>query len=174
MTADLRRLAVVKSEHPADPVADAFELGQVPPADLDIEGSVLSALLMDDEAGSRFAKVAAVLEAKHFYSTANQRVFEAIEQLRNEGKPADPVLVAGYMRQHGTLTQSGGAVYIAETLALCQPACARPELLALELVELWRRRETIAACARVVIKLRGGGGHQEAYSELREHFRGVK
>jgi replicative DNA helicase len=171
--ASLRRLPVATPTHAVDPVADAFELGQVPPSDLDIEGAILSSLLMDDD-GSRWARVAPLLRAEHFYGTANQRVFEAIEQLRNEGKPADPVLVAGYMRQHGTLTQSGGAAYIAETLALTQPACARPELFALELVELWKRRQLVAACTRVVIKLRGGGGHQDAYTELREHFRSCK
>lgn len=176
---DLRRKPVPRlipqpAPDPTEP-EDPLTPGHPLIANFDLEGTILSALLCDHEDGRVWRLLAPSLRAEHFCAHANQRVYEAIAALRggDPSKPAGAVFVAQYMREHGTLFV-GGAAYIAETLALCQLACARPELLVGELVELWRRRELLAAMQRAAIELRGGMGFAEAVKGLREVVRTVR
>jgi replicative DNA helicase len=145
----------VRAVDPTEP-EDAFALGQTPLWSTDAEGAVLGALLFQSESAAdrdHWPAVSAVLRAEHFYSTANQRVFEAITDLRAEGKPADPVMVVTAMRNRGTLQQAGGPAYVIQTLPLTTPATAYVELYARDVLELWRRRALIEECSRVVIML---------------------
>lgn len=149
-------------------------LGQrdrVPPInDLDAEGSVLSAALNDSPRGWLGA-LTGLLRPEMFYATANQRIWEAVEALHCRGKPTDPVSVAGYMRQRGTLLAAGGTPYLGETLALCQPACAKPEAHAALILECWKERELVTCMERTAIELRHGSlTHEGAKLKLREHF----
>ena len=153
---------------------DAFALGQTPLWSTDAEGAVLGALLFQSESAAgvdHWTAVSAILRAEHFYSTANQRVYEAIADLRAEGKPADPILVVTSMRNRGTLQQAGGPAYVLQTLPLTTPATAYVELYARDVLELWRRRVLIEECSRVVIMMRNGHmEHEGAYQALRAHF----
>jgi len=62
----------------------------VPPHDLDAEAAVLSAVMLQQEA---FDRVAEFLRPEHFYSGANQRVYEAVLDLQGASKPVDVVTV---------------------------------------------------------------------------------
>jgi replicative DNA helicase len=83
----------------------------VPPHDLDAEAAVLSAVMLAQEA---FDRVAEFLRPEHFYSGANQRIFEAVLALQNDSHPVDVVTVAGWLRDRGLLQQIGGTPYLAQ------------------------------------------------------------
>lgn len=152
-------------------------VGGVPNSVLDSEAAFLSACLMHPE---NFAITGYMLEPRQFYSTANQHVLEAMRALylvsADDGAKyeADVVLVANYMRDHGTLKQSGGSPYVAQLLD-CTPATANPGQHAAAIKEAWRRRELMTCMRRLATLLRGGeASHADCYEELRNHFRETK
>jgi replicative DNA helicase len=118
--------------------------GRVPPNDLDAEAAVLSAILLDTSA---FDQVQDTLRAEHFYADANKRVFEAVLELQNVGRPVDVVSVAGYLRDRNRLEQIGGTPYLAQ-LVDATPAVAHVAAHAQAVREKWRVRQLIATCQR--------------------------
>ena len=116
--------------------------GRVPPHDLDAEAAVLSAVMLAQEA---FDRVAEFLRPEHFYSGANQRVYEAVLALQNESRPVDVVTVAGWLRDKGLLQQIGGTPYLAQ-LTDAIPTIAHIETHGRVVREKWRLRRVIATC----------------------------
>lgn len=116
--------------------------GRVPPHDLDAEAAVLSAVMLAQEA---FDRVAEFLRPEHFYSGANQRVYEAVLALQNESRPVDVVTVAGWLRDKGLLQQIGGTPYLAQ-LTDAIPTIAHVETHGRVVREKWRLRRVIATC----------------------------
>jgi replicative DNA helicase len=116
--------------------------GRVPPHDLDAEAAVLSAVMLTQEA---FDRVAEFLRPEHFYSGANQRVFETVLDLQNENRPVDVVTVAGRLRDKGLLQQMGGTPYLAQ-LTDAVPTVAHVEAHGRVVKEKWRLRRVIATC----------------------------
>jgi replicative DNA helicase len=113
--------------------------GRVPPHDLDAEAAVLSAVMLAQEA---FDRVAEFLRPEHFYSGANQRVFEAVLALQNDSHPVDVVTVAGWLRDRGLLQQIGGTPYLAQ-LTDAIPTIAHVEAHGRVVREKWRLRRAI-------------------------------
>jgi replicative DNA helicase len=95
----------------SDDESSGIRDARVPPQDLDAESTILSALLTDATA---FDELEPVVRAEHFYSDANRRIFQAVAALRSEGKPADIATVTTWLREHGRLSQVGGAAYVAQ------------------------------------------------------------
>ncbi len=118
--------------------------GRVPPADLDAEAAVLSAVLLSNDA---FDAVQNILVPEHFYSDANRRIYEAMVDLSSAGRPVDIVSVAGWLRDRERLQQVGGTPYMAQ-LADATPAVAHVEAHASTIREKWRLRQLIATCQR--------------------------
>ena len=116
--------------------------GRVPPHDLDAEAAVLSAVMLAQEA---FDRVAEFLRPEHFYSGANQRIFEAVLALQNDSHPVDVVTVAGWLRDRGSLQQVGGTAYLAQ-LTDAIPTIAHVEAHGRAVKEKWRLRRVIATC----------------------------
>jgi replicative DNA helicase len=114
----------------------------VPPHDLDAEAAVLSAIMLAQEA---FDRVAEFLRPEHFYSGANQRVFEAVLALQNDSHPVDVITVAGWLRERGLLQQIGGTAYLAQ-LTDAIPTIAHVEAHGRVVREKWRLRRVIATC----------------------------
>ena len=79
--------------------------GRVPPHDLDAEGAVISAVMVDPGA---LDKVNEFLKPEHFYSEAHRRIFEACVELSSTGRPVDVVQVATWLRDRERLAQVGG------------------------------------------------------------------
>jgi len=118
--------------------------GRVPPNDLDVEGAVLGAILLEPDVSDR---VSQLLLAEHFYSDANRRIYEAVLELRKIGRPADMVSVASWLKDKSRLAQVGGVAYLAQ-LADATPAVANAEGHARVIREKWRLRQLIATCQR--------------------------
>jgi replicative DNA helicase len=116
--------------------------GRVPPHDLDAEAAVLSAIMLAQDA---FDRVSEFLRPEHFYSGANQRVFEAVLALQNDSHPVDVVTVAGWLRDRGLLQQIGGTPYLAQ-LTDAIPTIAHIEAHGKVVREKWRLRRVIATC----------------------------
>jgi replicative DNA helicase len=92
----------------------------LPPASVDSEQSVLGGLLLDNGALDR---VGDVLTEADFYRAEHRLIFRAITRLINDGKPADTLTVADFLREHGKLDAAGGHVYLGQ-LVLNTPSAA--------------------------------------------------
>jgi replicative DNA helicase len=114
----------------------------VPPHDLDAEAAVLSAVMLAQEA---FDRVAEFLRPEHFYSGANQRVFEAVIALQSDSHPVDVVTVASWLRDRGLLQQIGGTPYLAQ-LTDAIPTIAHVEAHGRVVREKFRLRRLIGTC----------------------------
>lgn len=86
-------------------------MGKLPPQALELEESVLGALMIEKDA---FGQVADLLRPESFYSDHNRLIFEAIRALSVKEAPIDVLSVAEQMRTMGTLEQVGGVVYLSE------------------------------------------------------------
>jgi replicative DNA helicase len=127
--------------------AESFDEADAPPHDLDAEGLVLSWSL---EHGA----VPGLLP-EHFYSHANQRVYEVILLIAERGEPLDVVAVARELRALGRYQQVGGSRYVG-MLASCIPATANVESHAAAIRELYRRRVLSDALLKLRVELRQG------------------
>lgn len=116
--------------------------GRVPPHDLDAEAAVLSAVMLSIEA---FDRVAEFLKPEHFYSGANQRIFEGVLALRGQDQPVDVVTIAGWLRDKGLLQQIGGTAYLAQ-LTDAVPTVAHVGAHGQAVRDKWRLRRIIATC----------------------------
>jgi replicative DNA helicase len=128
-------------------MADGAE-GRVPPSDLDAEGAVLSAILLEPDS---FDRVQELLQPAHFYADANRRIFEAVVDLNSNGRPIDIVSVAGHLRDKDRLQQIGGSPYLAR-LSDAIPAVAHVEAHAQRIREKWRLRQLIATCRQIAVE----------------------
>lgn len=128
--------------------------GRVPPHDLDSEGAVLSAVMIDP---SGMDRCSTVLRAEQFYSEAHRRIYEACEALRAEEKPVDVLQVATWLRDHDRLAQVGGMAYLTEVLNTA-PAVANLEAYASTIAEKWQVRQLILVCQRITSQGYAGYG----------------
>ncbi len=119
--------------------------GRVPPSDLDGEGAVLSACMLDPAAVDVVRAV--IPNPRSMYADANFRILDAIYSLADAGTPPDIVGVAGYLRDKGRLDQIGGTPYLA-TLADATPSVAHVEDHAKRVVEKARVRGMISVCQK--------------------------
>ncbi|HEY3817174.1 MAG TPA: replicative DNA helicase [Polyangiaceae bacterium] len=132
--------------------------GRVPPHDLDAEGAVISAVMVDPGA---LDKVNEFLKPEHFYSEAHRRIFEACVELSSTGRPVDVVQVATWLRDRERLAQVGGMAYLTEVLNTA-PAVANVAAYGKTIHEKWRVRQLILTCQRVTSQ--GYAGYGEAQS----------
>lgn len=132
-------------------------LGKMPPAALDMEESVLGALLMEKNA---IIEVAGFLRSDHFYSDAHSEIYKAIVTLFSHGDPIDMRTVVGQLRKTGKLELVGGAYAIAELTSKLSSA-AHVEFHARVIVEMSMKRSLIQLASMV---------HQEAYEDTADVF----
>jgi replicative DNA helicase len=118
--------------------------GRAPPADLDAEAAVLSAILLDRDA---LETVQDLLVAEQFYATANATVYATALELAGTGQPVDIVTVGAVLRERQRLDAIGGMAYLAQ-LSDATPAVAHVEAHAAIVRERWRVRSLIATCQR--------------------------
>jgi replicative DNA helicase len=110
----------------------------LPPSDLDAEGTVLSAAMMQPGALDECDG----LKSEHFYADANRRIWEAAIDLASQGKPTDPKALAGWLRDRNRLAQVGGTPYIAQLIEGV-PETAKVADHARRIIDKWRLRRVI-------------------------------
>ena len=83
------------------------EFGKLPPQALELEESVLGALILESKAFGRIG-----LKASDFYKPAHQTIFKAIVSLQDRNNPVDMLTVTEELRRNGTIDEVGGPYYI--------------------------------------------------------------
>jgi replicative DNA helicase len=74
------------------------------------EVALLGAMLVNNEVANR---VSAFLRAEHFFQPVHGRIYEAVQRIVERGQRADPVTLKQYFETDESLTDIGGAQYLA-------------------------------------------------------------
>ncbi len=85
--------------------------GKTPPQAVELEKSVLGALMLDQNALSN------TIESLHegcFYRPEHQTIFRAIRKLFDQNKAVDLLMVVNQLRQDGELQAAGGTYYVSD------------------------------------------------------------
>ncbi|MDR3276992.1 MAG: replicative DNA helicase, partial [Treponema sp.] len=82
---------------------------RIPPHNDEAEKATLGALLLDADA----VNTVSYLRPDYFYSNANRRVFEAVQNLSGASRRADIITVVEELRRTGELDAAGGPAYVA-------------------------------------------------------------
>ncbi len=85
--------------------------GHLQPQALELEKTVLGALLIEKDA---YSMVSEILTAESFYEPRHQYIFEAIRTLNLEQKPMDILTVTEELGKMGKLDLVGGPVYVTQ------------------------------------------------------------
>lgn len=121
------------------------ELGKLPPNDPELEEAVLGALMLEKDA---YTEICDILKPESFYEPANQKIYEAIQQLGAMQRPIDMLTVTAQLRQNDTLEAAGGAVRISELTGRVSSA-ANVEFHARIVAQKYLARELISFCSKV-------------------------
>lgn len=92
----------------------ASELGRRPPQALDLERSVLGAMMLEP---SCLDDIVGRLQPNCFYDPRMRKVFEAVAALYRENNPVDMLSVVERMKSDGTLEMAGGPAFIADLVS---------------------------------------------------------
>lgn len=138
--------------------------GLMPPADMNAEAAVLSAIINKP---ADIDTVAALLPPAAFYSKANRFIYEAILALHAEGSKVDVVTVRGHLKTAQRLEQVGGGAYLIGIID-ATPAIENIEAHAKLVVEHWRKRQVIALCQRYAAEGYGDVGEVQAWIDAVE------
>ncbi len=93
------------------PTKTTTPIKHIPPHNLEAEGAVLGAILINPESMNR---VVEILDAEYFYSPQNKLIYEAIFNLYNQNKPIDGLSLTEYFRSRNKLDDIGGVEYLSE------------------------------------------------------------
>lgn len=104
-----------------------FGPDRLPPQNLDAERGLLGSLLRDN---SIIGDVLQIVQfADVFYTDAHQKIFQAIRDIYDQGKPIDLVILAERLKMQGQLEDVGKLPYLAE-LWQSAPTAANAEYYA--------------------------------------------
>ncbi|MDR0972305.1 MAG: replicative DNA helicase [Bacteroidales bacterium] len=125
----------------------AFQLnGKLPPQALDLEESVLGALLLDQDAITNSIDI---IKEEFFYTPEHKEIFKAINQLFHEGSPIDILTVVEQLKKNGVLDLVGGA-YKISSLTDRVTSAAHIEYHARILSEKFIQRELIRLSTQTI------------------------
>ena len=87
------------------------EYGKLQPQALELEETVLGALMIESDA---YSQVSDILKPESFYEHRHQLLYKAITTLALQQKPVDILTVAEQLRSTGEFEEVGGPAYIAQ------------------------------------------------------------
>ncbi len=87
-----------------------IDFGRVPPQAVELESSVLGALMLERDA---FSIVSEILKPECFYKEAHEKIYKAIVDLATKEEPVDLYTVTEQLRKNDHLEEIGGPSYIA-------------------------------------------------------------
>jgi len=135
----------------------ANNLGKLPPSAVDLEESVLGALMLEKMA---MPVVAGFLKPDHFYLEAHKEIYKAITDLFTDGLPIDMRTVVNQLRSNGKIDVIGGAYYVSELTSKVSSA-ANIEYHARIICEMSIKREIISLASVM---------HQKGYDDTVDPF----
>ena len=89
----------------------APEMGNVPPQAIELEESVLGALMLEAD---QLPVVQEYLSEDAFYKEEHRLIYRVINQLSSEREPIDLYTVTSRLKTNRELTKVGGASYLAQ------------------------------------------------------------
>lgn len=137
------RLSSKGNKHVPREIADG--LGKLPPQALEMEESVLAAVLLEKDA---FSKIKDFLFPEHFYTEVHKEIYTAANQLHLDNKPIDMRMVVNQLRVTGKLELVGGHYYIAQ-LTNSASSSANIEYHARVILEMALKREMIQLASAI-------------------------
>ncbi|WP_456427174.1 replicative DNA helicase [Rhodocaloribacter sp.] len=93
------------------PPGDGGSSGRVPPQAVDVEQSVLGAMLIEQEAIPRAIEI---LQPDAFYIPKHQKIYLAVLSLFERGNPVDLITLTEELKRRNELDDVGGAYYLSE------------------------------------------------------------
>jgi replicative DNA helicase len=87
------------------------EHGRMPPQAIELEESVLGAVLIEKDA---LNPIVEILKPESFYKEAHQIIYEAILDLYTKQEPIDTLTVVENLRKNGKIQEVGGPAYVAQ------------------------------------------------------------
>ena len=100
-----------KTTQPTIIKVGANDLGKLPPQALELEESVIGAMMIEKDA---FNSVADLLRPESFYADKHRYIFEAIRSLSAKDAPVDVLSVAEELKLSGKLELAGGILYLSD------------------------------------------------------------
>lgn len=91
-------------------MSDAM-LDRLPPQSREAEMGVIGSVLRDNQVINDLLNI---IRPENFYFDAHQKIFQAVIDLYNDGKPVDPPILFETLKSRKQLEDVGGASYIAE------------------------------------------------------------
>ena len=120
-------------------------MGKLPPQDLELEATVLGALMLEKDA---YSQVSDIISPECFYDSSNSRIYEAIVALSAKQRPIDMLTVAEQLRIDGTLEEVGGLSRITELTSRVNSA-ANIEYHARIIQQKYLARELISFASQI-------------------------
>src|SRR5919197_5856184 len=94
-------------------------LQKLPPQSVEMEQSVLGAILQDNHA---LVRVLEILQERDFYQDAHRWIFQTMIELFQDNVPIDVLTVTERLRKKGRFESAGGAAYLAELVEMVPTA----------------------------------------------------
>jgi replicative DNA helicase len=85
--------------------------GRIPPQAMQVEQSVLGAMLIERDA---IPKAIEILSADSFYTAQHNKIYDVILSLFDRGNPVDLITVTDELKRRGHLEEVGGTYYLTE------------------------------------------------------------
>jgi replicative DNA helicase len=92
-------------------LSQKYDLGKLPPQALDLEQSVLGALMIEKQA---LTDVIDILKPNNFYKDSHREIYQAIIDLFNNSDPVDLLTVTNQLKKNGKLDFVGGSYYVSQ------------------------------------------------------------
>jgi replicative DNA helicase len=102
------------------------EAERLPPQSRDAERCVLGSMLRENAV---IADVVQIIRQENFYFDAHQKIFQAIVEIYDTGRPVDLIILADKLKQQGLIEDVGGYPYLGD-LWECAPTAANAEYYA--------------------------------------------
>ena len=139
--------------------------GLVPPQSIDVEQSVLGAMMIDKTAANRVLEIIGErsYEDSPFYRESHTVIYQAMTAIDARSEAIDLISVTNQLRLNGKLEVSGGSSYLVE-LTTRVVTTANVENHSRIILEKFISRELIRTCEE--IKLRAFSGEEDTFELL--------
>ena len=116
-----------------------------PPSAVEVETSVLGAMLLDNEA---VPKAIEVLKSEAFFDKRNRIIYEAMCSLYESNEPIDTVSIYEELKKSGKADEAGGAVYLSK-LSQDISSAANVDYHSRIVLEKWILRQLISTSMEI-------------------------
>lgn len=141
------------------------------PIDQDLERAILGAILLDN---SCFLQVAERISSDDFGLDSHRRIFRALQELHDAGKPLDYYTLCTVLGDRGELEFCGGVAYVTDLVDITRfPRLRNVSHYLDRLLDLSARRTIIYAADSAIQRASDSSGAGDVAGELQERLNRV-